>query len=61
MCIRIWYGIKSAHNFDLDLVTAVWTQIKQQMLHDEKHQNDNGLNRTVLTLVNKFSGVIICG
>jgi hypothetical protein len=60
MCIGIWYGIKSARNFDLDLATAEWTQIKQHMLHDEKQQNDSGLNRTVLKLVNKFLGVIIC-
>jgi hypothetical protein len=59
MCIIIWYGIKSAYNSDLDLETAVWTKIKQHMLHDEKQQNDSDLNCTVLTLVNKFSGVII--
>jgi hypothetical protein len=56
MCIRIWYGIKSAHNFDLDLATALWTKIQQHMLHDEKQQNDSGLNRTVLTRVSKISG-----
>jgi hypothetical protein len=52
---------QATRNFDLDLATAEWTQIKQHMLHDEKQQNDSGLNRTVLKLVNKFLGVVICG
>jgi len=59
MYIRIWYRIKSVRNFDLDLKTAVLTKIQQHMLHDEKKQNDSGLNRTVLTRVNKISGVVI--
>ena len=56
------YGMESSQlmSFDLGFETAVWTKIVQRMLRDERQQNDNGLNRTFLARVNKFSSMIIC-